>query len=452
MSPQRRTALISVFAAATLVALKLVVGLTTNSLGLISEALHSGTDLVAALLTFFAIGVALRPADKGHAYGHGKAEHLAALAEASVLVAASLFIAWRAISHLVGSSHPNVHATWYALAVIGGVIVIDAARTAISLRTARRYSSAALQSNALHFGSDLVGSFAVLIGLVFVRAGFRDADSAAGLFVAVLVLTAAARLIRRNVDVLMDRAPADAYEAAEEAIARISPPVELRRLRLRQAAGRHFADVVIGVAPDAAVGQGHAAADAVEDAVQRVLPETDIVVHVEPQDAEAGLRERIQAAATAVLQVREIHNITTVETGDGTAVSLHLKLPGGLTLEQAHAVASDVERAIVRAAPEVSSVQTHLEPLAETASGREPAPVDVARDAEVVTRIVRAATGRPPRELRFLRTDEGLVAFLTLALDPESELSEAHSRASEVEEEIRHALRDISDVIVHTEP
>jgi cation diffusion facilitator family transporter len=367
-------------------------------------------------------------------------------------VAASLFIAWRAISHLVGSSEPSVSATWYALATIGGVIVIDASRTAVSLRTARRYTSAALQSNALHFGSDLAGSAAVLVGLVFVRAGFRDADSAAALFVAVLVLAAAARLIRRNVDVLMDRAPAGALEAAREAIARVSPPVELRRLRLRQAAGKHFADVVIGVPPDAAVGQGHAAADAVEDAVQRALPETDIVVHVEPGEAEAGLRERIQAAATGVPQVREIHNVTAVETGDGTAVSLHIKLPGSLTLEEAHVVASDVERAIGAAAPEVSSVRTHLEPLAEAALGREPAALDAARDAEVVNRIVLEATGRAPRELRFLRTDEGLVAFLTLALDPQSELADAHARASEVEEEIRRALGEVSDVIVHTEP
>jgi cation diffusion facilitator family transporter len=452
VSPQRKTALVSVFAAAALVGLKLTVGLATNSLGLISEALHSGTDLVAALLTFFAIGVALRPADRGHAYGHGKAEHLAALAEATVLVAASLFIAWRAISHLVGSSEPSVDATSYALATIGGVMAIDASRTAVSLRTARRYTSAALQSNALHFGSDLAGSAAVLVGLVFVRAGFRDADSAAALFVAALVLAAAARLIRRNVDVLMDRAPAGALEAAREAIARVSPPVELRRLRLRQAAGKHFADVVIGVPPDAAVGQGHAAADAVEDAVQRALPETDIVVHVEPREAEAGLRERIQAAATGVPQVREIHNVTAVETGDGTAVSLHIKLPGSLTLEEAHVVASDVERAIGVAAPEVSSVRTHLEPLAEAALGREPAALDAARDAEVVNRIVLEATGRAPRELRFLRTDEGLVAFLTLALDPESELADAHARASKVEEEIRRALGEVSDVIVHTEP
>jgi cation diffusion facilitator family transporter len=450
MNPQRRTALISVGAAAALVALKLVSGLATNSLGLVSEALHSGTDLVAALLTFFAIGVAIRPADRAHAYGHGKAEHLAALAEAGFLVAASVFISWRAVSHLVGRTEPSVQAAWYALAVIGAVIVIDVSRTVISLRTARRYRSAALQSNALHFGSDLAGSVAVLIGLVFVRAGFEDADSAAALFVAVLVIVAAARLIRRNVDVLMDRAPADAYEAAQAAISDVQPPVQLRRLRIRQAAGRHFADVVIGVAPDAAVGQGHAAADAVEEAIERALPETDVVVHVEPLDV-PGLRERIQAAAASVPQVREIHNVSAVETDDGVAVSLHLKLPGALPLAQAHDVAEKVEEAIQTAAPEVSTVQTHLEPLSEGAAGREPSPSDTERDNEIVGRIVEEETGQRPRALRFLRTEEGLVAFLTLALDPDSELAEAHSRASEIEERIREAV-DVSDVVVHTEP
>ena len=450
MNPQRRTALISVGAAAALVALKLVPGIATNSLGLISEALHSATDLVAALLTFFAIGVASRPADRAHAYGHGKAEHLAALAEAAFLAAASVFIIWRAVSHILGRTEPTVQATWYALAVIGAVIVIDASRMLVSLRTARRYRSAALQANALHFGSDLFGSTAVLIGLVLVRAGYDDADSAAALFVAVLVIVAAARLIRRNVDVLMDRAPAGAYEVAQRAIRNIDPPVQLRRLRIRQAAGRHFADVVIGVAPDAAVGQGHAAADAVEEAIERALPETDVVVHVEPLDV-AGLRERIQVAAASVLQVREIHNVSAVQTDDGVAVSLHLKLPGSLSLTQAHEVASEVEDAIQAAAPEVTSVQTHLEPLSEGAAGHEPSATDMARDGEVVGRIVREATGKPPRELRFLRTEDGLVAFLTLALDPESELAEAHSRASEIEERIREAV-DVSDVIVHTEP
>src|SRR5438876_1457834 len=165
MSPQRRTALVSVAAAAALIALKLVTGLATHSLGLISEAAHSGTDLVAALLTFFALGVAIRPADTGHPYGHGKAEHLAALAEAAILVGASLLIAWQAVARLAGTTHARVDPAWYALVIVGVVILLDFSRARISWRAARVYRSPALQSNALHFAGDLAGSTAVLVGL-----------------------------------------------------------------------------------------------------------------------------------------------------------------------------------------------------------------------------------------------------------------------------------------------
>ena len=171
MNPQRRTALISVGAAIALIALKLGAGLASHSLGLVSEAAHSGTDLIAALLTFFAVGVAVRPADVRHQYGHGKAEHLGALAEAAILVVVSAFIAWRAITHLVGHRAATVEATWYALTVIVIVMAIDLSRTIVSWRASRRYSSAALSANALHFGSDLAGSGAVLVGLLLVRAG-----------------------------------------------------------------------------------------------------------------------------------------------------------------------------------------------------------------------------------------------------------------------------------------
>ena len=449
MSPERRTALVSIGVAALLVVLKLVTGLATGSLGLISEAVHSGTDLVAALLTFFAIGVAARPADPGHAYGHGKADHLAALAEGAFLVAASLFISWRAILRLTGSTSAHVHATGWALLVLGAVIALDASRTTVSWRAANRYRSAALQSNALHFASDLGGSVTVLVGLVLVRAGYRDADSIAALVVAGLVLLAAGRLMRRNVDVLMDRAPAEAEAAARSAIAELEPGLELRRLRMRQAAGRHFADVVIGVSPGAAVGQGHAAADAVEAAVQRALPESDVVVHVEPRGDEPAIQERALAAATRVGGVREIHNLSVLSVDGRTQVSLHLKLPGGLPLEDAHEIATEVERAILESVPEVTSVQTHLEPLAEPAEGTAD---EAAADAATVCRIVRETTGQEPRELRFLRTDDGLVAFLTLALDAASPLAAAHARASEIEERIRRERPGIADVVVHTEP
>jgi cation diffusion facilitator family transporter len=447
VSPQRRTALVSVFAACALIAIKLVAGLASHSLGLLSEAIHSGTDLVAALLTFFTLGVSAKPADVGHAYGHGKAEHLGALAEAAILVAASLLIVWRAVSHLAGFTQSTVNAAWYTIAVLLVVIAVDLSRTVVSWRAADRYRSAALGANALHFAGDLAGSVAVLGGLLLVRAGWRGADSAAALFVAALVLVAAARLMRRNIDVLMDRAPADAQAAAREAIAGVVPPVDLRRLRMRQAAGRQFADVVIAVPPGAAVGQGHAAADAVEAAVHEALPQSDVVVHVEPREDEAALRERALAAAQSVPQVREIHNLSVLRTDDGAQVSLHLKLPADLSLEDAHAVATDVERSISESLPEVASVQTHLEPLAEPERA-----TSVDRDAGFVEEIVRKATGASPRELRFLETDEGLVAFVTLGLDPSLPLADAHRRASEVEERIRRRLPEIADVIVHTEP
>jgi cation diffusion facilitator family transporter len=446
VTPQRRSALVSVAAAAILVVLKLSVGLATHSLGLVSEAAHSGTDLVAALLTYFAVRVAARPADVSHQFGHGKAEHLSALAEASILSLVSVFISFRAIERLAGVTHGQVHTAWYAFAVLGIVIAIDASRTTVSWRTSRRYGSAALASNALHFAGDLAGSVAVLVGLVFAHYGHPAGDPIAALFVGVLVLVAAARLIKVNVDVLMDRAPAEAEAAAIAAIGAMSPAVELRRLRMRQAGGRQFADVVIGVSPTAAVGQGHAAADAVEAAVEHALPNADIVVHVEPIE-DTDVRERAHAAALGVRGVREVHNLALVDVAGRKELSLHVKLPGDVSLDEAHDVAEQLESAICAAVPEIAGVQTHLEPLTETRRARE-----VDADAAVVSRVVREATGAEPRELRFLRTEAGLVAFLTLGLDGTSRLDEAHARASEIEERIRRERPDIADVIVHTEP
>ena len=451
VSPQRRTALVSVIAALALIALKAATGAATGSLGLLSEAAHSGTDLIAALLTFFAVSVAVRPADVGHPYGHGKAEHLSALAEGLALVLASLAIAGVAVARLVGGgSHPN--AAWYAFVVVGIVILIDASRALVSLRAARRYTSSAFAASALHFASDLAGSTAVLVGLLLVRGGHPKGDAAAALFVALLVLTAAARLMRQNVDVLMDRVPSAAHEAARRAIAKLEPGVELRRLRMRRSAARHFADVVIGVPPAAALEQAHQAASAVEDAVEEAVPGADVVVHVEPQQAEAALRERAHAAALRVPLVREIHNISVLQLGDRTEVSLHLKLDGSISLDEAHEVASRVEDEILASVPEVDAVQTHLEPLKEPAAGTPLAASDTAAEAESVRSIVEGATGAPPRELRFLRTDDGVLAFLTVEMDGTAALADAHARASRVEELIRRAHPEIADVIVHTEP
>ncbi|MCE3287189.1 MAG: cation-efflux pump [Gaiellaceae bacterium] len=447
MSPQRRTALVSVGAACLLVAIKLVAGFASSSLGLLAEAAHSGTDLAAALLTFFAVSVAVRPADRGHPWGHGKAQNLAALGEAGFLILVSVGIAVVAILRLAGVVEFEVEPTAWTFAAIALVLAIDASRTIVSLRGARLYSSDALLANALHFGSDFAGTIAVLAGLVAASAGFPAADSIAALFVSGLVVAAATRLAGRNVDVLMDRSPEDDTRVARQAIARLEPPVELRRLRLRRAGGERFADVVIGVAPGAAIGQGHAAADRVEQALHDALPGIDAVVHVEPQAGETAIRERVLAAALTVSHVREIHNLTVLDVDGSVEVSLHVKLPGHLSLVHAHEIAEQVEAAIVSQVPEVESAQTHLEPIRETAAAAQ-----VHVDTAAIEAAVREVTGAEPRDVRVVLTDEGVVVFLTLGLGAGGSLADAHGQASAIEERVRRAVPAIADVVVHTEP
>jgi cation diffusion facilitator family transporter len=452
MPAQQRSALVSVVAAAALVAIKLVVGLLSHSLGLIAEALHSGTDLIAALLTFFAVGVAVRPADRGHPYGHGKAEHLSALGEGAILVLASVLIAIESITRLQGHVQ-HVDTSWYVLLVIGVVILIDAGRSLTARRAGNRLNSPALSANALHFMLDLVGSVAVLVGLLLVRAGYTRADSIAALLVAVLVLFSAGRLMRGNVQVLMDSAPTDAaQDTAREAIESIDETVSLRRLRMREAGGRHFADVVVGVEPDAGLAHGHAVASAIEQAIERELPGSDVVVHVEPDGELGPLRQRATAAALAVANVREVHNVTALHVGDRIELALHMKVPSDLSLRAAHDIASAVETAIRAAVPEVTRVQTHIEPLPEDAATPASPASGLQRERTAIAAVVRELTGQEPLELRFRQTDQGLVVFLTLRLGANMTLVEAHARASEIEQRVHAEHPGIVDILVHTEP
>jgi len=449
---QLRTAALSVLAAAFLIAIKLVAGLATGSLGLLAEAAHSGTDLVAALLTLFALRVATRPADMEHQYGHGKAQHLAALGESAFLAVISAFIGYQALHRLLGGAGHDVEAHWWAVLVLVVVIGVDASRALISLRAARRYASAALAANALHFGSDLAGSLAVLIGLILVGAGYPAADAIAALIVAVLVVIAAVRLASESIGVLMDRAPAEAHARIAEALGQLDDRVVVRRVRVRHAAGRNFVDLVVGVAPDAGIGQAHATADEIEDTVRRSLPNTDLLVHVEPLDAEGDLRERATAAAVRVADVREIHNVRVMQVGDGYEVSLHVKLPADRTLDQAHGTTSQVEGTIRDAVPELSRVYTHIEPLAATDRTTKPSADDVAAERAAILEAVRRHTGGDPLAVRFRDSERGRVAFVRVGMPGEQPLASAHRRAGLIEADVRDRRPELADVVVHTEP
>lgn len=448
---KQRTALLSLAAAGALVALKLGVGAFAGSLALISAGIESSGDVVAAALTFFAVRLSGRAPDERHQYGHGRVEQLSALGEATILGAGGVFIVVEAIRRLTGPGGSEPTAGWYVFAVIGFAIAVDVSRTTISLRASHRWSSAAFRANAFHFAGDVVGSTAVLVGLILVRLGNPSADAVAALAVSAIILTAAVRLVFENGQALMDRAPAAAEDTVRAAIRRLRPVVELRRLRMREVAGRNFADVVITVRPDAGVGQGHAAADAVEHAIDRALPGSDVVVHVEPEALRAPVRERATAAALTVPGVREIHNVTVLDVEGHVELALHLKLPGELTLHQAHEVASHVEETILAEVPEVGRVQTHIEPLADTAGVLPADSAASGREAELRASI-EALTDHRPLEVAVRATDQGLIALVTLAATPEQSLAEAHASASELEERLRLRHPDVADVVIHTEP
>jgi cation diffusion facilitator family transporter len=449
MDVQRRTTLASIAAASLLVILKLGVGSIAGSLALISAGVESSGDVLAAILTFFAVRLGRQPADPEHPYGHARAENLGALGEAGILLAGGLVVAVEAIRHLISpSGTADTH--WYVFVVIAIALAVDLTRTVISLRTARRYGSPALRANGFHFAGDMAGSVAVLIGLLLVRAGFARGDASAALVIAAIILATATQLIAENANVLMDRTPAEAREAAERALARLEPDIELVRLRLRESAGRYFADVIAAVAPGAAVIEGHQAANRIEAVIGAALPGSDVVVHVEPRRNGLGLRDGILAIALAEPLVKEVHDITIYEQTGSISVSLHLKFPADLALHAALAVAERIERAI-GARPGVSEVQTHLEPLERPLIAR---PATMGTDLEAIReteRIVLERTGNKPSGTSLLRTEGGRVIFLTLGVAAETSLVDAHQIASELEEELRQHVPDIADVIVHTE-
>ncbi len=446
LSGAARTALVSVGAAIVLIGIKLAAGIGANSLALVSEAVHSGADLVAALLAFFALRVAGRPADADHPYGHGKAEHLSALIEGMLLIVASAVIIFEAISRLVGPGAVVTTSPW-VFGVVGIVICIDAARAITSWRASRRHHSAALAAGAVHFASDMAGTLAVLIGLLAVSAGYPAGDAIAALVVAVLVLVASGALLRQNADILLDRASPDDVGAARAAVEALGD-VEVRRLRLRSAAGHHWADVVVAVPPGAALAQAHAVADRVEEALDRVLPGIDAVVHVEP--GAGSLVERVRAAAQGVERVREVHNVQLIDVDGRTEASLHLKLPPETRLADADATARQVQASVRAEAPEITAVRTHLEPLTDSRAGHHVD--DAAADAAVAAILssIGETTGVRPSDVQLVDVEAGQVAFVELALPPGISLTDAHAVAAHARRAARRAYPDAVDVFVQT--
>jgi cation diffusion facilitator family transporter len=289
---KRSAALSSVIAAIGLTTFKLIIGVLTNSLGILAEAAHSALDLVAALMTFLAVRVSDRPADKEHPYGHGKVENLSALFETLLLLATSAWIIYEAIQRLFFVT-VKVEASIWSFIVMGTSIVIDYTRSRILSRAAKKYKSQALEADALHFSTDIWSSSVVILGLIGLTIAryipgldwMHKADSIAALVVAIIVIYISAQLGMRTISSLLDTAPKGLAEKIEGVAASVPGVVDAHAIRIRPSGAHTFIDMHITMDGSVTLSEAHAATEVIETAILKEISPADVTVHVEPTDS-----------------------------------------------------------------------------------------------------------------------------------------------------------------------
>src|SRR5947207_5501204 len=280
---KERVALTSIAASGGLTIAKAVVGALAGSLALLSEAAHSAVAFAATVMNWYAVRISGKPADEEHHYGHGKVESVSALIETGLLFVLSGAVIWEAVKRLSGSEGHAVEATVWAFAVILLSIVVDFLRARLLYRVAEQTTSAALEADALHFGSDMWSSIAVLIGLGGVALGYSWADSAAALVVAVFILVAGWRLGRRTVETLTDTAPEGAAARISAIASRVSGAVAIDRVRARSVGPTLFVDLVVAVSRTLPLDRVTEIKTALTQAIRAELPEAEIDVATEPR-------------------------------------------------------------------------------------------------------------------------------------------------------------------------
>lgn len=279
-----RVALISVFAAIFLTGFKLVIGILTGSLGILSEALHSGLDLVAAIITYFSVRVSDKPADKDHNYGHGKIENFSAFLETILLVITCVWIVYEALSRLI-SGDTHIEVTVWSYIVVVSSILIDINRSRMLYKVAKKHNSQALEADALHFSTDIWSSAVVLLGLICANFGFYFADSISALAVAVIVLVVSYKLGKRAVDVLLDKAPQETLKKVEDALTSFPDVKQFHSLKIRTAGADTFIKFNIHLDPDLSLRHVHEICDKIENDLNALIPRSEVYIHPEPQDS-----------------------------------------------------------------------------------------------------------------------------------------------------------------------
>lgn len=458
---KKRAALWSVASATVLVSLKVFLSLLTGSLGVLSEALHSGLDLVAAVITFLSVRVSDEPADENHHYGHGKIESFSAFVETGLLLLTALYIIWEAFERLLFRGvhfRPSLAAVLILVLGLG----IDLTRARKLQRVARKYRSEALEADALHFSTDVWSTGVVIAGLAAAWAGerwgapwLRYADPLAALMVAGFILWVGARLGRRTTDALLDTAPVGLQRRIAEAVETMDGVLHAERVRVRRAGSRHFVDVTVSLPRTVSLEQAHALSDAVEQRVVDIVP-ADVMVHMEPR-APAG--EHLFEAIRAVAGRRglEIHDLRAHQMDGRLFVDLHLEVDERLSLREAHRRASELEEEIRGVSGRDAEVNIHIEPQGKQI----PASEGGSGGMQVLARAVQEFVNRLPAEdrelvdchdVRVWEVEHRIVVSCHCAMDGSLPITQVHDVMAALEDRVKEQFPQISRVTIHPEP
>jgi cation diffusion facilitator family transporter len=441
-------ALVSVFIGVALVLGKLVVGVLTGSLGILSEAVHSILDVIASVFALVAVRTARKPADSEHPYGHGRAENVAAFAEGVLLMVTAAGIAFEAVRRLTAGGG-TVNAAGYAFALLIVTLFVEAGRAGILRGVGRAADSEALRADATNRLADVLATVGVLAGLIGVRLGFDWADSIAALLVAAIIGRAAAMVAWRSGDILMDRAPAGAERQLRAAIEAVNGVREVRSVRVRRSGPNLLGDASIATARMLSLEAAGRLVDEVKQVSKETLPSLDLTVVVEGQTRPSDLVERIHAAAARNGGVRDLHNVTVEREADGSLhLIMHAKLPGDLTLAKAARASADLERTLRAELPDATRVDIHLEPMEpHVVSGEDV----TSRRAQLAAKMREVVEAHPEVkrcvDVELSDRHHRIYAHVVAELDGEVSLEHAHQVETELEVQIRRALPEVHEVV-----
>lgn len=452
-SKKQRVALSSVVAAIALTSMKLVVGLVTNSLGILSEALHSGIDLIAAFTTFYAVRKSEAPPDSLHMYGHAKIESLASLVETVLLFLTCVWIVYEAISRLLFKT-VEIDLGISALAVMLISMVVDLSRSRVLMKTAKEYRSQALEADAIHFSTDLISSAVVIIGILISMIGFKQFDSIAGLGVAAVTAFIGYRLLKKSTHTLLDGAPAGVVQQIIENARSVEGIQNVGRVRVREAGAKTFVDLEVHVDRDLSLEAAHELAESVCRNIQETIPGADVVVHAEPiSTSDATLVDKMRREASKMKEIKSISKIQLSETDHKLDVEFNVEIEGTHSLESAHEIASDLEDRIKQLDKKISSVTSHIEPYVDRVCEGEPASFMRDRIQRLLDSILLDFPSvKSFKNLQVKKIGDTYSLTFCCVFDKTLSLSEAHRIASKIEVEIKARCPEIESISLHMEP